>query len=106
MEELIKSYDMFESIKHIDEEGCEYWMARELMNVLDYNKWENFEKVIDKAKVSCEKSGISVIDHFPDVRKTIKMPKGAEKIIIDYKLTRYSCYLTIVNKKSPIFSMK
>ena len=90
----------FEDIKHIDESGVEFWYARELMKILDYNKWENFEKVINKAKESCENSSISVFEHFPDIRKTIKMPKGAEKTIIDYKLTRYACYLIAQNGDS------
>ena len=74
---LNKSNRTFEDIKHIDESGIEFWYARELMKMLEYSKQENFEKVIDKAKSACENSGVSVIEHFPDVRKTIKMPKGA-----------------------------
>ena len=97
---LNKSNRTFEDIKHIDESGIEFWYARELMKMLEYSKWENFEKVIDKAKSACENSGVSVIEHFPDVRKTIKMPKGAEKIISDYKLTRYACYLIAQNGDS------
>ena len=50
----------FEEIKHIDENGMEYWYARELMKVLEYNKWENFEKVLNKAKEACRNTGISV----------------------------------------------
>ena len=95
----------FESIKHIDENGVEYWNARELMDILTYSKWGNFEKVINKAKEACENSDISVNDHFADVGKTIKMPKGAEKEILDYKLTRYACYLIAQNgdsRKKPI----
>ena len=90
----------FEDIKHIDENGIEFWYARELMKILEYNKWENFEKVIAKAKETCKNTDIPVFDHFPDVRKTIKMPKGAEKIILDYKLTRYACYLIAQNGDS------
>ena len=92
-----KEQQTFESIKHIDENGIEYWYARELQKVLEYNKWENFEKVIAKARIACENTGISAIEHFPDVRKTIKMPKGAEKEVLDYKLTRYACYLIAQN---------
>ena len=92
--------EYFEDIKHIDENGTEFWYARELMKVLEYNKWENFEKVINKAKNACENSDISVFEQFPDVRKTIKMPKGAEKTILDYKLTRYACYLIAQNGDS------
>ena len=92
--------ETFEDIKHTDENGVEFWYARELMKILEYNKWENFEKVINKAKDACKNSGITVVDHFPDVRKTIKMPKGAEKTIIDYELTRYACYLIAQNGDS------
>lgn len=71
----ISKFTTFEEIKHIDEFGEEFWFARELMKVLQYNKWENFEKVISKAKDACKNSGITVIDYFPDIRKTIQMPK-------------------------------
>ena len=94
------SNQTFEDIKHVDEFGNEYWYAREIMKVLEYSKWENFEKVIAKAKEACENSSMSAFEHFPDVRKTIKMPKGAEKIILDYKLTRYACYLIAQNGDS------
>ena len=100
LKEIDRNNKSFEEIKHIDENGVEFWYARELMTILEYNKWENFEKVINKAKDACENSGITVIDHFPDVRKTIKMPKGAKKTILDYKLTRYACYLIAQNGDS------
>ena len=90
----------FESIKHIDETGAEYWYARELQKILEYNKWENFEKVIRKAKQSCENSNISNLDHFLDVRKMVTIGSGAEKEIKDYKLTRYACYLIAQNGDS------
>ena len=90
----------FEEIKHIDENGAEYWYARELMIALQYNKWQNFKKIINKAKISCENTGMNVFEHFTDVSKTIKMPKGAEKTILDYKLTRYACYLIAQNGDS------
>ena len=78
IEEIKENNKSFEDIKHIDENGVEFWYARELMPILEYNKWKNFEKVINKAKETCQNSGISVLEHFPDVRKTIKMPKGVE----------------------------
>ena len=90
----------FEDIKQIDENGMEYWNARELQKVLEYNKWENFEKVIKKAEISCESSGISVIDHFLDVRKMVQIGSGAKKEIKDCKLTRYACYLIAQNGDS------
>ena len=57
----------FEDIKHIDESGVEFWYARELMSVLQYSNWQNFERIVDKAKVSCENSDITVLDHFTNV---------------------------------------
>ena len=87
----------FEDIKHITEDGVEYWLARELQEILGYKEWRNFLKVIEKAKVSVEATDIGIFDHFVDVNKTIKMPKGAEKIIPDIMLTRYACYLIVQN---------
>ena len=75
----------FEEIKHIDELGNEYWEARELMSALEYSKWEHFAKVINKAKISCNLSGFNVEEHFPVKGKTIEMPNGATKEVIDYK---------------------
>ncbi len=77
----IKEYNetTFENIKHIDEYGNEYWFARELMIAIEYLKWSNFVGVIEKAKSACELSNKIVYEHFADVGKTIKMPKGATK---------------------------
>jgi DNA-damage-inducible protein D len=74
-------------------EGVECWSARVMQIQLGYTKWENFEKVIQKARESCKSAGEDVSDHFPDIRKTIQMPKNAEKEIEDIALTRYACYL-------------
>ena len=90
----------FEDIKHIDEFGEEFWYARELMKVLQYSKWENFNKVIKKAMISCENSGISIKDCFPDIRKPIFSGKGKEEFIEEYKLRRYACYLIAQNGDS------
>lgn len=91
---------IFDEIKHIDELGNEYWEARELMPMLEYSKWEHFAKVINKAKVSCQLSGQSIDDHFPVKGKIVK--SGATtKEVIDYKLSRYACYL-IVQNASPV----
>ena len=99
--EIIKITEKtFEEIKHIDKQGNEYWYARELQSVLNYKEWRKFENVINKAKKSCKNSDISAFEHFTDVSKTIKMPKGAEKTILDYKLTRYACYLIAQNGDS------
>lgn len=81
-------------------EGVECWSAREMQRLLGYSKWENFEKVIQKAKDACFNAGENVMNHFPDVRKTIPMPKTAEKEIADIALTRYACYLVAQNGDS------
>jgi len=81
-------------------EGVECWSARELQELLGYSKWENFEKVILKAKEACNNAGERESYHFPDIRKTIPMPKGAEKEIDDILLTRYACYLIAQNGDS------
>lgn len=96
---LIKQTEQtFESIKHIDENGVEFWYARELMITLEYTKWGNFKNVIIKAIQSCKNSNINAFDHFAEVGKTVPMPSGARpKIIEDFKLTRYACYLIAQN---------
>jgi DNA-damage-inducible protein D len=81
-------------------EGIECWSARELQNLLGYSKWENFQKVIDKAKESCRNAGEQINDHFPDVRKMVPIGSGAEKEIDDILLTRYACYLIAQNGDS------
>ena len=97
MKNIKKENQTFESIKHIDENGIEYWYARELQDVLEYTQWRRFENVINKAKISCEKSGFSVIDHFADVVKMVQIGSCAEKEVNDYKLTRYACYIIAQN---------
>ena len=85
--------NMFDIIKHIDETGNEYWSARELMPLLEYNKWENFHKVIKLAMIACKMSGKNVVDHFPDVRKMVEIGSKTKRMLRDYKLSRYACYL-------------
>ena len=92
-----EEYKNFEEIKKIREDGTEYWNARELSEVLQYKKWENFAKVIDRAKLACQNSGFEIQEHFPEVRKTIEMPKNATKEVSDYELSRYGCYLIVQN---------
>ena len=87
----------FEDVKHINENGIEYWYARELQLVLNYKEWRKFENVINKAKESCKNSNINVFEHFVDVDKLSKRANNAEVIIKDYKLTRYACYLIAQN---------
>ena len=100
MKEINENNKSFEDIKYIDDNGVEFWYARELMPVLQYSNWQNFEKIIDKAKISCKNSGISVLEHFIDVSKLSKRANNAEVIIKDYKLSRYACYLIAQNGDS------
>ena len=88
---------IFEDIKHIDEYGNEYWLARELQNVLEYKRWDKFCNVINNAKKACENSNYNVFEHFSQVGKTSKMPNGGVKNLLDYKLSRYACYLIVQN---------
>ena len=97
MKELIDNYNnIFENIKHIDEFGNEYWSARELQKALEYNKWSNFKKVINKAIDACNLSNFNISDHFADVGKIVEAG-ATSKRIIDYKLSRYACYLIAQN---------
>ena len=98
-EEIKELFTQFESAA-AELAGIECWSARELQDLLGYSKWENFEKVIQKAKDACRNAGEEIEYHFPDVRKTIPMPKGAEKEMVDILLTRYACYLIAQNGDS------
>jgi DNA-damage-inducible protein D len=104
----------FDDIRHIDDNGTEFWLARELQEVLQYAKWENFHKVIKQAMVSCKISQQDIDSNFAEVGKTVEMPvkqkkdaiqnfgfpevgKTKTKTITDYRITRYACYLIVMN---------
>ena len=95
-EQIQELFEKFETACYIYE-GVECWSARELQEILGYAKWENFSKVIDKAKIACETSGIAVANHFPDVRKMVDIGSGTQRPIEDVALTRYACYLVAQN---------
>ena len=98
MSDIVKySEETFESIKHINEYGEEYWLARELQPILEYARWENFSKAIDRAKKACENTGFDVQDHFRDITKMVALGSGAEREIDDLMLSRYACYLVVMN---------
>ena len=88
---------IFEKIKHIDDDGVEFWYARELQAVLHYTKWGNFKKVIEKAMTACENSGIPTSDHFAGVGKMVDIGSGANREVDDIELSRYACYLIAQN---------
>ncbi len=101
MEEIIKYTEkIFENIKHIDEELNEYWLARDLQLILQYKEWRKFLGVLEKARTACNKSKNKALYHFVQVDKMIKLGKGGERIVDDYKLSRYACYLIVQNSDS------
>ena len=95
----IKKYttELFEDIKHMNEFGNEYWLARELQSILGYQQWRSIYELIERAKVACKESKYNVDDHFAVQCKMIKLAKGATRNVIDYKLSRYACYLIVMN---------
>lgn len=96
-EETNYTESLFESIRHVNEYGQEFWYARELQTALEYKEWRNFCKVIDKAKTACESSENPVSECFVDVNKTSPMPNGGFKTVDDIALSRYACYLIVQN---------
>ena len=97
---VIKEYTekLFEDIKHIDENNNEYWLARELQNILGYHQWRSLNDLIERAKVACQESKYNIDDHFAVQHKMIKLAKGATRNVVDYKLSRYACYLIVMEK--------
>ncbi len=105
-QEIVKSlHKSFNDYVHKTEDGLEFWFARDLQGLLGYDQWRNFQKVIDKAKIACDKTGLVTTDHFADVSKGITGGKGSKMTINDYALTRHACYLIAQNgdpSKEPI----
>jgi DNA-damage-inducible protein D len=102
IEKLIAS---FEDAAQADDDGTEFWDARDLQELLGYQRWDTFLEVIEKARIACRASGQPPENHFSDVRKMVSIGSGAEREISDIRLTRYACYLTAQNgdsRKKPI----
>ncbi len=94
------SKNSFEEIKHVNDDGDEYWLARELAKVLDYTEYRHFKPVIEKSKNACKNSKQVLLDHFEDVLDMVEIGSGAERELDDIKLSRYACYLIVQNGDS------
>lgn len=98
MTDLVEKHQVtFEGIKHIDDEGNEYWLARELYPLLEYKRWDAFKKVIERATEACLKSNINKENHFRHLTKMVSLGYGSERSIEDVALSRYACYLIVQN---------
>ena len=88
---------VFEQLKNIDNDGSEYWSARDLSKILEYLEYRNFLPVIKKAKTACEASGYAIEDHFVDVHEMVEIGSGAKRKLQTVQLSRYACYLIVQN---------
>jgi DNA-damage-inducible protein D len=87
----------FDSIRHIDETGGEFWSVRDLAPLLEYQDWRNFMQVVDKARVACAQSSKRAEDHFGDITKMVAIGSDAQRLVPDVRPSRYACYLIVQN---------
>lgn len=95
----VSSYakSVFERIRHVDEHGKEFWYARELAKILDYNDFRNFDVVVQKAVQACQSSGENVSYHLVEATEMIEIGRGGKRALPSYRLSRYACYLIVQN---------
>jgi len=93
----VQHHQTFDGIRQVDEQGNEYWLARQLGKVLEYSEYRHFVPVIEKAKEACRNSGYSATDHFEDVLDMVEIGSGAKRQVADVRLSRYACYLIVQN---------
>lgn len=96
-EKVAQHHATFEEARQFDEDGNEFWSARDIAPLLEYQDWRNFMQVVDKARLACEQSGRPVADHFGDVTKMVGIGSGAQRPVPDVHLSRYACYLVVQN---------
>jgi DNA-damage-inducible protein D len=95
---IVQLHASFEQLLHFEEEsGVEFWLARDLQEVLGYQTWRSFEQVVQKAITACQNSGYNAKDHFAEISKMVPLGSGAQREVGDYMLTRYACYLIAQN---------
>lgn len=87
----------FEGIRHVEADGSEFWLARDLAPLLEYQEWRNFMQVLGKAREACQTSGQTIADHFGDFNKMVEIGSGAQRLVPDVRLSRYACYLIVQN---------
>lgn len=90
-------HDTFESIRHLDADGNEFWLARPLAKVLDYSEYRHFLPVVERAREACHNSGQPIADHFEDILEMVEIGSGARRELPDVRLSRYACYLVVQN---------
>lgn len=94
---VAQQHNAFEAIRQVDDAGNEYWSARDLAPLLEYQDWRNFLQVIDKARIACAQSSKDTDDHFGDTTKMVAIGSGAQRPVPDVHLSRYACYLIVQN---------